>query len=65
MAVNKPNKIFPVLEGEWKAWCDWSQCSGEGFQLRSMDCKVEPCVEEKLQERGCEPTSHSNCKGQM
>ena len=64
-ALGQSCDIFPVLEGEWKAWRDWGQCSGEGFQIRRRDCKVEPCVGERLQERSCEPTSHSNCKGQL
>lgn len=52
-------------EGEWKAWCDWGQCSEEGFQIRRRECNVEPCVGEKLQERPCEPTPSSNCKGEL
>ncbi|PFX24559.1 Semaphorin-5B [Stylophora pistillata] len=52
-------------EGEWKAWCDWGQCSEEGFQIRRRECNVEPCVGEKLQERPCEPTPPSNCTGEL
>ncbi|XP_078378520.1 semaphorin-5A-like [Oculina patagonica] len=50
-------------EGEWDKWSDWSQCSVEGFQIRRRECKVEPCVGERIQERKCEPTTSDKCKG--
>ena len=35
----------------------------EGFQIRRRQCKAEPCVGEKLQERKCQPTIPEICKG--
>jgi len=55
---------FPVIEGEWDSWSDWSLCSVEGFQIRRRKCKVQPCTGERLQERNCQPTS-GNCEGQF
>ena len=52
-----------VLGGEWDRWSDWGQCTVEGFQIRRRQCKAEPCVGEKLQERKCEPTISEICKG--
>ena len=35
----------------------------EGFQIRRRECKEEPCVGERVQERKCEPIISENCKG--
>ena len=35
----------------------------DGFQIRRRECKAEPCVGEKLQERKCQPTIPEICKG--
>jgi len=50
-------------DGEWDRWSDWGQCTVEGFQIRRRECKTEPCVGERVQEKKCQPTISENCKG--